>query len=136
MNIPQLINKLLSTRLPHFALISGVGLAINLSFVTLFTELVFGRERYFSAYIIGLVANLLFNFIFHTIYTFKTKQRHTRRFIFFIVYNLVMSYIQARIIDWIVPIIGYDWYLFIIISIICFFAVFSFILYKFGLFKD
>lgn len=122
-------------RFIHFLLIGGIGVLINILLTTFFTEFFFGRELYFYAYLIGLFSNLIYNFTFHTIITFKTKDKHKKRFIFYIIYNLFMSVFQAFLIKNIVDSFGVDYYLLVIIGVIGFFFLINFIISKFLIFK-
>ncbi len=129
----RLLHKL---RLIHFLLVGGTGVIINITLTAIFTELVFGREMYFYAYLIGLLSNLVYNFTFHTLFTFKTKDRHSVRFFYFIIYNLAMSGLQAIVIKYIVNIVGVDFYLIVIVGVIGFFFIINFIVSKLFLFKN
>ena len=124
-----------STRYLHFLVVGVTGVAINLGITAFLTELVFGREQYFSAYLIGLAANLLYNFILHTRVTFKTKGNHARRLAIFMAYSLCLAYIQAQCVKWLTAHVGVDWYLVVIASVIFFFSMLTFLLFKFVLFK-
>ncbi|MDA3855685.1 MAG: GtrA family protein [Candidatus Woesearchaeota archaeon] len=125
----------LKFRFVHFLLVGGTGVLINILFTAFFAEIVFGREEYFYAYLIGLFSNLVYNFILHTKFTFKTKDKHKRRFTYFIVYNLLMSALQAVIIKSIVDYIGVDYYLLVIVGVIGFFFTINFLVSKLILFK-
>lgn len=123
-------------RYAHFLAVGVSGVAINLGLTALFAELVFGREHYFSAYLIGLSVNLLYNFILHTFVTFKTKGNHTRRLVIFTLYSLSLAYIQAQCVRALTDWVGVDWYLVVIASVIFVFSIMTFILFKFVLFKE
>ena len=120
-----------STRYLHFLVVGVTGVAINLGITAFLTELVFGREQY----LIGLAANLLYNFILHTRVTFKTKGNHARRLAIFMAYSLCLAYIQAQCVKWLTAHVGVDWYLVVIASVIFAFSVLTFLLFKFVLFK-
>ena len=122
-------------RFIHFLIIGGTGVLLNITLTTLFTELVLGRGRYFYAYLIGLFANLTYNFTLHTIITFMPTERHTRRFFFFIIYYLSMAALQAAIIKTLVDVIGVDYYLPVITATIGVFFVINFFVSKYWLFK-
>ncbi len=124
------------TRFAHFFIVGTTGVAINLGLTAFFAELVFGRENYFSAYLIGLSANLLYNFTLHTLVTFKTKGNHTLRLTAFVAYSLGLAYVQAQTVQFFVDRVGVDWYLVVIGSVILVFSVLTFFLFKFALFKE
>lgn len=127
---------LMRERYVHFFVVGASGVAMNLAITAFFAELVFGRENYYSAYIIGLSVNLLYNFLLHTFVTFKTKGDHTRRLLIFVVYSLALTYIQARTVKYLTDLIGVDWYLIVIASVIFVFSMITFVLFKFLLFKE
>ncbi len=124
------------TRFAHFFIIGMSGVAINLGLTAFFAELVFGREHYFYAYLIGLGANLLYNFVLHTRVTFKTRGKHARRLLVFVVYSLALAYIQAQVVRSVTDLVGVNWYLVVIASVILVFSVMTFLLFKFLLFKE
>lgn len=124
------------TRYLHFFITGASGVGINLTVTAFFAELVFGREQYFLAYLIGVAANLLYNFTLHTVVTFKTKEKHVSRLAFFVIYSLVMTYIQTVVVRTLVSLVGVDWYLVVIGGTIFFFSIITFLLFKFFLFND
>lgn len=124
------------TRFVHFFVIGMTGVGINLGLTAFFAELVFGREQYFYAYLIGLFANLLYNFILHTRVTFKTRGNHTRRLTIFAAYSLVLAYVQAHVVRFLTDLVGVNWYLVVIASVIFAFSVVTFLMFKFVLFKE
>jgi putative flippase GtrA len=134
---PFFVFRLLSHhRYIHFFLIGVTGVGINLVLTWFFAEFVFGRSRYFDAYLIGLAGNLVYNFILHTVITFKTTRAHSKRFIVFIFYALLMTALQAYLVKIITPIVGVDYYLFVIASIILFFSTVSFFIFKLSVFNE
>ncbi len=120
----------------HFFVVGATGVAINLGLTAFFAELVFGRENYFSAYLIGLFVNLLYNFILHTVVTFKTKDKHATRLMIFLAYSLVLTYVQAYLVKHITAWVGVNWYLVVIASVILIFSIVTFLLFKFVLFRE
>src|SRR5262249_44192232 len=124
------------TKYLHFFLIGVSGVAINLGVTAFFAEFVFGRERYFEAYLIGLVTGLIYLFALHTFITFQTKERHLRRFVLFFIYSLLMSAFQAFLVKTITPIVGIQYYLLVIAAIILVFSTVTFVLFKLVLFKE
>ena len=132
----RFIEFLHSSRYMHFFVVGVTGVAINLGITAFFAELVFGRENYFSAYLIGLSANLLYNFVLHTFVTFKTKGGHVTRLSIFLGYSLALAYIQAQVVKTVTAMLGFNWYLVVIASVIFFFSIVTFVLFKFVLFKE
>ena len=120
----------------HFFLTGVTGVGINLILTWVFTEFVFGQSRYFEAYLIGVAANLIYNFVLHTVMTFKTRESHLRRFSIFIGYSLLMTAFQAWLVKLLVPVFGAEYYLVVIGSIILIFSTVSFLLFKLALFNE
>lgn len=130
------ISFLHRTRYLHFFAVGMSGVGLNLATTVFFTEFVFGRENYFTAYLIGLSVNLIYNFTLHTIVTFKTTDRHFFRFASFLAYSLAMTYLQARLVKYLTDLVGVDWYVLVIASVIMVFSILTFMLFKLVLFKD
>jgi len=120
----------------HFFLTGASGVFINLFFTWFFTTFIFGLKNYFYAYLIGLSANLIYNFTLHIYVNFRTKSKKIKRFIIFILYSLFMSFIQANIIKFLTPIVGLKYYLFVISFVILFFSFFNFLIFKLWLFNE
>lgn len=133
--IKKYFSFLHKTRFIHFFLVGLTGLFINLTLTATFAELVFGRQDYFYAYLIGLFSNLTYNFVLHSIITFKKKTKKALRFSGFIAYNLIMSVFQAYLVDLFVSIVGVDFYLLVITFVIGSLFVVNFLVSKFFLFK-
>ncbi len=123
-------------RFVSFLLVGGTGVLLNLTIVTVLTEFFLGRELYFYSYLIGLFSNLTYNFILFTKITFKTKKNHKKRYVVYITYSLIMSFIQAITVRHIVNVVGVDFYLIVIASIIFVFSIINFMNFKLWLFKD
>lgn len=127
---------LLNSRLYHFILVGGTGVLLNLGLTIFFAEFVFGRQDYFYAYLIGLFSNLAYNFSLHSLVTFKTQDSHLLRFFIFIIYNLLISGLQAFIIKSTVDILGIDYYILVILGVIGTFFLINFLISKLWLFKN
>jgi putative flippase GtrA len=124
------------SRLLHFLLTGGTGVAINLLFVWALVHFYFGTRGYFNAYLIGLAFNLAYNFTLYTRVVFKTKRRHASRLVLFSIYSLLMTYLQARLIMLLVPAVGYHYYLIVIGAVIGVFSLCSFFFFKLSLFRE
>lgn len=109
---------------------------INLFVTWVLTEFVFGTERYFTAYLIAVSCNFIYNFILHTVLTFRTKERHIKRFLWFVLYSIGMTALQAWLVSVVTPIVGVEFYLLVIAGIILLFSTVSFIFFKLVLFLD
>ncbi len=132
----RLFLKLKDSRFFHFLFTGGFGVLIALSVTWILTHFIFGTEHYFYGYLVGVACNLLFNFSIYTHVVFKTKNNHAKRLFIFIAYNLAMTYLQARIIAALTPLVGVQYYLFVITSVIGVFSICSFLLFKLSLFKE
>lgn len=131
-----LFSLLCNSRLIHFLSVGSAGAILNLFLTWSFTEFVFGQERYLDAFIIGIAGNLIFNFAFNTLITFKTKTRHARRFAGFVAYSLSMAGIQYYTVKSITPLVGIDWYLLVIAGVILAYAFLNFLFFKHVLFQE
>lgn len=131
-----LFSLLCNSRLIHFLSVGSAGALLNLFLTWSFTEFVFGQERYLDAFIIGIVGNLIFNFVLNTLITFKTKTRHARRFMGFVAYSLSMAGIQYYTVKSITPLVGIDWYLLVIAGVILAYAFLNFLFFKHILFRE
>ncbi len=120
----------------HFFATGVTGVALNLVITWIFTRFVFGLEGYFSAYLIGVAINLIFNFTIHTIVTFKTKDRVAERMVGFLAYSLSMTTFQAWVVKTLTPKIGLEYYIFVIGGVIFVFSIVTFLLFKFFLFRN
>ena len=153
------IKFLLKTRYPHFFAIGATGVALNLFISWFFVEIVFFKSKYLLfnmqfksstfGVIIGETAHLIYNFCLHTIFTFRTKKQHKKRFIFFVVYSLIITYLATlpailivrNFFERIFPLINLNFlagfeYLVAACFVILFFSFFNFAVFKIWLFKD
>lgn len=131
-----MLDFLLRHRLLHFFLTGGTGAALNLALTAALAELVFGREDYFYAYLIGLAANIVYNFVLHSRFTFRTQGGHRRRFAAFAAYNLAMTALQAVVVRRLVAWVGVDFYLPVIALVILCFSLLTYLVYRFWLFRQ
>lgn len=120
----------------HFFATGVSGVALNLSVTWLLTTFVFGLEGYFKGYVIALLLNLVYNFTLHTKITFETKERHLRRFVYFTTYSIFLTALQAVIVRTVTPMVGLEYYLFVIATTIALFSVVTFLFFKFYLFHE
>lgn len=133
----SLFRKLLIThKFLHFFITGVFGVVLNLIITWTLTTFVYGIGGYFTAYLIGTLVNLVFNFVIHTIVTFKTRTRHFSRLVGFIFYNIGMTAVQASVIKYITEKIGLHYYLFVIAGTILIFSIGNFIVFKFFLFHE
>src|SRR3989344_3263164 len=118
----------------QFFVVGSCGVAINLGITWALTTFVFGLPNYFFAYLFGIIANLLFNFALYTISIFKTHENHLRRLVVFMAYSLIMAYIQATVVKLVTPVIGLQYYLFVIAATILFFSIVNFFVFRMSIF--
>jgi hypothetical protein len=133
---PKIYDLVVKTKYLHFFATGVTGVLINLFATWFLTTFVFGLENYFSGYTIGIVLNLAFNFTVHTIVTFKARRHVFQRMLGFTAYSISMTLFQAWVVKTITPIVGLQWYLGVIASVIFIFSIVTFLLFKYFLFRD
>lgn len=132
---PEWLVRILEKYVSFF--ITGVtGVLLNLGLTWTLTELVFGVENYFYAYLVGLSANLMYNFLRHSFVTFNTSSRHKQRFVLFVGYSLAMAGLQAVTVKYLVSLIGNTYYLPIIAAVIFVFSTVTFVVCNWWLFRE
>ncbi len=117
-----------------FLIVGGTGVCLNLGTIWVLTHYLIGLENYFLAYLIGTAINLAYLFTLHTIQTFRTTHDHGKRLVLFVGYHLAMTAIQASIIKTITPLVGLEYYLFVIGAVIGGFSIVTFLVFRFKLF--
>jgi putative flippase GtrA len=132
----RIIDILLRYRFLHFLVVGGGGVALALGTTWVFTVFIFGLEGYFSAYLIGTVAGLLFNFTMYTLVIFRTSQSHGRRLAIYLTYMVCIIIVQAVLVRTITPLIGLQFYLLVITFVIGVFSTVNFFVFKLSLFKE
>ena len=120
----------------RFLFTGASGALLSLVITWALTQFVVGVEHYMSAYLVGIGANLLFNFLMYTIAVFKTKRDHLRRLAVFLFYGVIMAFLQGATVEFITSLIGKTHYLFVIASVIGVFAVLNFFVFKLSIFKE
>lgn len=119
----------------RFLLAGGSGAGLNMGVTFLLTQFVFGTEQYFTAFLIGTAVNVLYNFTLYTLAIFKTKERHLRRFVIFVVYSAVMTVVQLSLVNYIAHLTGPELYLVVIAGVIGVGALFNYVVFKTSIFK-
>lgn len=120
----------------HFFIVGGSGVALNLGITWALTTFVFGLESYFNAYLIGIAANLIWNFMLYSFALFKTKGDHMRRLSLFVAYFIAMTWFNTLIVRTIVGIVGVEYYLVVIGGVILMLSTVNFFVFKLSLFKE
>lgn len=120
----------------RFFMTGTFGALLSISITWALTTYLVGTENYFNAYLVGVVANLFFNFLMYTMAVFKTKHDHIRRLGVFLFYGVVMAFLQATTVQLVTAHLGVAWYLVIIAITIAFFAILNFFVFKLSIFKE
>lgn len=120
----------------RFLATGASGALLSIAITWALTTYVVGVEHYFSAYLVGIAANLLFNFTMYTLAVFKTKRDHLRRLGIFLAYGILMAFMQGASVRLLTSVVGAEYYLPVIASVIGIFAVLNFFVFKLSLFKE
>lgn len=119
----------------HFFLTGVSGVLINLFITWFVTSFFLGLENYFYGYCIGLCFNLIYNFALHVNVNFGVTDKVRSRFVVFVGYSLLMTFIQAILVKLITPFVGLRYYLFVICFVVLCLSFFNFAVFKFWLFR-
>jgi putative flippase GtrA len=114
----------------RFALVGGTGFLLNLTVTVLLTELVLGRERYFSAFLLGTATNITFNFFAYARFAFRRLAPHLWRRIFFFAYSIFITIVQLTLTKHVVDLIGVRWYALGICAVIGTLSVVNFVVFR------
>lgn len=120
----------------RFLITGGTGALLSLVTTWALTHYLVGEKHYFSAYLVGIGVNLLFNFVMYTLMVFKTQRDHIRRLLLFTFYGLLMAAFQGMSVRLITSIVGTAHYLIIIALVIGLFAILNFFVFKLSIFKE
>lgn len=123
-------------RFLHFLFTGAGGALLNLFTTWIFTRFVFGLNQYFYAYLLGVSVNFIFNFVVHTVVTFRTTKNHLRRLLFFTAYSVCYVVLLSLLVGYITPIVGVRYYLLVIASIIGLLSLVNFFVFKHSLFRE
>lgn len=134
-NCIKFIKALYGHKIIRFILTGGTGLLINLLVTGILTEFVFGREHYFYGYLLGLTANMVYNFALYTVFTFKPSAKHKRRFLLYVIYYICMTLTQIGIVKMLTALVGVDWYLLVIALTIATLSVITYLTCNLFIFK-
>ena len=117
-----------------FLIIGGIGVLINLVVTFLLTEFILGRENYLLGFIIGTLINITYNFITYSLIIFKKRKVDLSRKFLFFMYSIFIVYFQIISVDFLVELLGINWYMIVIIFVIGFLSVLSFLFFKYFIF--
>jgi putative flippase GtrA/SAM-dependent methyltransferase len=136
LNPIYLFATMCKNRLAHFLSVGATGALLNIGITWFFATFVFGEERYREAFLIGIAGNLIYNFTLNSIVTFRTKRRHLRRFVIFLLYSLLQATTLYYMAAFATSLIGVRFYLPIISTLIIAFAFINFLVFKLAIFKE
>jgi putative flippase GtrA len=131
-----MLKKIFTPKLIKFGIVGSSGVALNLLITAILRYYVFAEPQFYLASIIGTIINTIYNFLLHTKFTFQTKQKHKRRFVFFAIYTLTLATLQEIIIATITPILGLEYLILFKAGVIACFAAFTYFFFNFVLFKE
>ena len=126
--------RLYDSRIIHFYWVGGTAACLHILFSWLFTSFVFGLSRYYIGYFIGMGISWFFNFVMHTLVTFKAKGHFGKRLAGFLTYSVVSNFIQAWAVTTLTSLFGNEYYLLIITTVIVTISIGTFFVYKLWLF--
>jgi putative flippase GtrA len=126
-NSPQLI---------RFLLVGGTGTLLNLGVTWLSVTAVFGVKKYFWGAVLGLAANIIYNFTLYTISVFKTTENHHRRLSIFALYSICIAGLYLVLVRTVTAVVGAEYYLLVSAGAILFFAVVNYIVLKKSIFAE
>lgn len=135
-NVITWFNVLWNLKVIQFLLVGGTGVLLQLAVTCILTQFLFGVKQYYIGYAIGLIANLIYNFILHTKFTFNTKNKHKKRLIRFITYSLSVALFQYVLVRVITKLTGDAWYLLVIAIVILICSILTYFTFKLWLFKE
>lgn len=136
MNLTQTIKNMFGKKFIKFFIVGASGVIINLIITAILQFTVFKQEHFYMASIIGTTINVIYNFILHSNFTFKTKTKHKIRFLLFATYTIILSTIQETIIKIITPSIGINYLIFIKATIILIGSLITYFFFDKVLFKE
>jgi putative flippase GtrA len=99
-------------------LTGGSGALLSVVVTYLCVEYIFGIEEYFTAYLLGVVCGVVYAFAVFAFAVFKTTERLVRKFALFSGYMAVLVIVQAAAVNMLVPIVGSEYYLVVIVGVI------------------
>lgn len=132
----RLVDILLRHRFVHFLVVGGGGAVLGLSITWALTTYVYGLQNYFIAYLIGTGAALAFNFTLYSLVIFKTSRQHARRLVVYFVYIVSIISFQSALVKIITPLVGLQWYLVVIATLIGILSIVNFMAFKLSIFKE
>lgn len=132
----RIFRLLYKYRFLHYLLVGGGGALLNLLVTWSLTTFWFGIDKYFSAYLFGLTANLIFTFTLYSVKVFNTSKTHINRLAIYLAYVFVIVWLQAEIVKNVVPLVGLEFYLGVITVTLGSFALINFFVYKFFIFRE
>jgi putative flippase GtrA len=115
--------------------VSGSGALVSILITAGLTEYVFGREHYFTAYIIGVAIGVVYAFIMLSKKVFQGDRNHGKRFMWFSLYMALLVVLQTLVVKSLVGMLGVSWYLPVIAGTMLVVSFISFAVYKYFIFR-
>jgi putative flippase GtrA len=125
---------LMSPQFIRFLLVGGTGTLLNLGLSWLVTSL-FGIEQYVWGIVVGLSVNILYNFALYTHAVFKTQGNHGKRIVIFSAYSVCIAGLYVVLVRAISSLVGTEYYLYVSLVAILFFAVVNYVVLKWSIFR-
>jgi putative flippase GtrA len=113
----------------RFLIVGARGFIIHYGVTVLFTELFFGTQNYFYAYILGMVLSLTHNFYYFTASVFE-QNRSQEAILKYLAFALAMNTAQAFTVREAVAWLGHTLYWLVIPVLITVFASTSYVVYN------
>jgi len=130
------IKKIISIKFIKFFIVGSTGVLLNLIITAILQFFIFPKELFYMASIIGTTINVIYNFILHTFFTFKTKTKHKKRFFIYALYIIFISTTQELIIKTTTPLIGLNYLVIYKALIILIFSIITYFFFKIYLFNE
>jgi putative flippase GtrA len=134
--LQKLALRLYDTRILQFLFVGGSAFLLHQFIAWFITSRFFDVTHYEVGYTIGLIAAWFYNFVLHTVVTFRTKTGHGKRFLQFIIYSLTSSVVQYFVMHAITPRVGEEHYLWVNAGVVLCVSLVTFVVFKLWLFKE
>jgi len=125
-----LIYSHLGTQYLKYNLIGGLGVVLNLAITLALTELLFGRQNYLYAFVIGNIFNIAYNYAAFIRYIFPVQSLKDHKKAIFISYSIIIALAQVALSKVLVSFTGVDLYLPVLVLVIGVLSVISFFFFK------
>jgi drug/metabolite transporter (DMT)-like permease len=125
------------TRTIHFFIVGISAILLQILLTYLYTTYINNGNFTQASFYIPSIIIMIYNFFFHTIFTYRTHTNHISRFIKYALYYIIMTFIiQAQTIFYMISVIGTAYYILINAVVVFTYAILSHIIFKLWLFND